>query len=117
MKRTPVHSVLLREVPVLKVTFLTDEGWPVTVEALCDTGASSSSIDEHLAEFVGVEYTGTIVKVRNANGVTKRRRCYAEFDCEVGIISTRFTVADRSKLTNPVILGRDVLYYAEEEEE
>ena len=115
MKRTPVHSVLLHDDPTIQVTFLTDEGWPVTVTALCDTGASSSSIDECLADFIGVEYTGTIVRVRNANGVTKRRRCYAEFDCTAGIIGTTFTVADRSKLTNPVILGRDVLYYAEEE--
>ncbi len=115
MRHTPVHTALLRDGPVINVTFLTDEGWPVTVEALCDTGASSSSIDEHLADFVGVEYTGTIVKVRNANGVTKRRRCYAEFDCTVGVVGTTFTVADRSKLSNPVILGRDVLYHAEEE--
>ena len=63
MQHTPVHTVLLRDGVHAEVTFTTVDGWPVTVEALCDTGASSSSIDSRLADFIGVEYTGTVVNV------------------------------------------------------
>jgi len=115
MQHTPVHMVLLRDGVHTEVTFTTGEGWPVTVEALCDTGASSSSIDSRLADFIGVEYTGTVVNVRNANGKKKRRVCLVTFDCEAGVFEGRFTVSDRSKLSNPVIIGRDILFYAEEQ--
>lgn len=115
MQHTPVHMVLLRDGVHTEVTFTTGEGWPVTVEALCDTGASSSSIDSRLANFIGVEYTGTVVNVRNANGKKKRKVCLATFDCEAGVFEGRFTVSDRSKLSNPVIIGRDILFYREEQ--
>ena len=112
-----VSMEILRDGPITQVTFTTDDGWPVTVDALCDTGASSSSIDQTLADFVGVEYTGTVVKVRNANGVKKRKRCYIEFETLDGVIKAPFTVADRSGLSQPVILGRNVIYEVEEVEE
>ena len=112
-----VSTELLLDGPIIEVTFTTQDGWPVTVEALCDTGASSSSIDKELADFVGVEYTGTVVRVRNANGVSKRKRCIIEFESPIGIIESRFTVVSRAGLPQPVIIGRDVLYEDEEEEE
>jgi len=112
-----VSTELFLDGPVTEVTFTTEDGWPVTVEALCDTGASSSSIDEKLADMIGVEYTGTVVRVRNANGVSKRRRCIIEFECAVGVIEAPFTVSNRSGLPQPVILGRDVIFEEEEEEE
>ena len=117
MRHTPVHTVLLRDGVHAEVTFTTVDGWPVTVEALCDTGASSSSIDSRLADFIGVEYTGTVVNVRNANGKKKRKVCIATFECEAGEFEGRFSVSDRTNLSNPVIIGRDILFYEEEEEE
>jgi len=105
---------LLRDGPIIEITLTTENGWPITVNALVDTGASSSSIDEMLADFIGVEYTGTVVRVRNANGVTKRKRCYLRFDCDAGIIQAPFTVSDRGNLASPVIIGRNVIFHEEE---
>ena len=107
---------LLRDGPIIQITLTTENGWPITVNALVDTGASSSSIDEELAHFVGVEYTGTVVRVRNANGVKKRKRCYVEFECDIGIINAPFTVSNRSHLGSPIIIGRNVIFHEEEEE-
>ena len=92
MQHTPVHTVLLRDGVHAEVTFTTVDGWSVTVEALCDTGASSSSIDSRLADFIGVEYTGTVVNVRNANGKKKRKVCIANFECEAGVIESKIEV-------------------------
>ena len=38
----------LRDGPIIQITLTTENGWPITVNALVDTGASSSSIDENL---------------------------------------------------------------------
>jgi hypothetical protein len=113
MNRWNVLTELLSDGVNTEVIFMTEEGWAVVVEAICDTGAASSSIDSRLAEFIGVEYTGTTVRVNNANGTTKRKVALATFECDAGEFEGRFTIADRRHLTTPVILGRDLLFLEE----
>ena len=114
MKRWNVLTELRSDGVNTEVTFVTEEGWTVVVEAKCDTGAASSSMDSRLAELIGAEYTGTTVKVNNANGTTKRKIAIASFECNAGEFESRFTISDRGGLSTPVILGRDLLFLEEQ---
>ncbi len=97
--------------------------------AKVDTGAYSSSIDHEWAEvrdgalhFVllrpGVDgYTGTelvtrdfeTTEVKNANGVQERYVVFPEVIVEGNAQRCRLTLADRSKLRYPVLIGRRFL--------
>ena len=112
---TSVLTELIDKGAATPVTFdVTHEKWALTVDALCDTGASMSSIDSLLADFIGVEVSG-FVNVKNANGKVRRGYTNITFDCAAGTINADFTIADRRGLAYPVILGRDVLFIDEEE--
>ena len=114
MKRSNVLTELeLNEDAVTSVQFTTPEGWSVTVQARCDTGASMSSIDECLANFLSVKLLGETVKVRNAHGKSERHVCKLTFSCEAGEITSQFNITDRSALSQPVLIGRDILFLEE----
>ena len=111
MKRSNVLTELALEDAITSVQFTTPEGWVVTVDALCDTGASMSSIDECLATFLGLKFIpDATVTVKNAHGRSERPICKLTFTCDAGEVTSQFNISDRSKLSQPVLIGRDILF-------
>ena len=110
MRRSNVLTELALEDAVTSVQFITPEGWVVTVDALCDTGASMSSVDECLASFLGARVLKDMVTVKNAHGRSKRPTCKLTFTCDAGEVTSQFNISDRSKLSQPVLIGRDILF-------
>lgn len=93
--------------------------WPIVFAmAKIDTGADRSSIHEDLCIALGWEVVGSRV-VRNANGRDARNTYLAEFSFSGITFVTEVTASDRSRLSHPILIGRDVLKealeYLEEE--
>lgn len=80
-----------------------------TVKARIDTGASQSSIDLKLAKDLGLKnYIGK-VNVISANGVKTRDIVEIDYELSGKRIKSNFTLADRSNLNYPVLIGRNDL--------
>lgn len=79
------------------------------VNARIDTGATQSSIDTRLAKELGFnKYIGK-VNVISANGIKTRHIVEIEYELSGKIIRSNFTLADRSSLNYPVLIGRNDL--------
>jgi hypothetical protein len=80
-----------------------------TVFARIDTGAEKSSIDIRLASDLRL---GPILKtktVRSALGISLRPVIKAEISVAGKPIIAQFTVAERSRMKYPLLIGRNVL--------
>lgn len=76
--------------------------------ALFDTGASSSSIDEDLAEDLGLDPDDApTVKVRSSLGVEERPVVGVVIQVAGNTIPARVNVADRDELSTLVLVGRE----------
>lgn len=79
------------------------------IKAKLDTGAQRSSIDKKLVEELGLEYAPHKIKVKSATGKKPRKVVYVTFQLAGKKIHTTASVADRSKLEYPMIIGRQDL--------
>lgn len=83
-----------------------------TVWGKFDTGAKLSSIDEKLAEEVGVGDSIKYTKIKSASNASGSRRMTVEL--EVKIKGSRYktltTITDRSRMKFPLLLGRDLIH-------
>lgn len=77
------------------------------VLAKIDTGAGYSSIDEDLAEDLGIDLDDPEdeVEIESANGEEKRPLVRVRIRMAGRTLDTRVTVADRSKLSKDVLIG------------
>lgn len=82
--------------------------WGVHLTARLDSGASRSSIDYGVADLFRLKPTGEVT-VRNANGKEVRDIVLLLVDDGEETVELEVSVADRSGLTYPMILGRDYL--------
>ena len=89
--------------------------WPIECRAVIDTGAARTSIDRGLAQTLNLERAGS-VRVRNANGVQRRKLVWLRIEVFDEIIELKASVTDRSELSCPILIGRDILHNAYEEE-
>lgn len=91
--------------------------WPIECRGVIDTGAARTSIDAGLALTLNLEHAGS-VRVRSANGVQKRKLVWLHIEVFDEIIILKASITDRSKLSCPILIGRDILHnaYTEEEE-
>ncbi len=86
-----------------------------TVSALAkmDTGAARSSIDESLADEIGLGPVIKFVRVKSAvNGAKYVRRPVFKARIEIGgkHIPVELSVANRKRLKYKVLIGRDILH-------
>ncbi len=90
--------------------------WPIGCRGVIDTGAARTSIDAGLAQTLNLEHAGR-VRVRSANGVQKRKLVWLRIEVFDEIIILKASITDRSKLSCPILIGRDILHNAYTEEE
>jgi len=91
-----------------KVTFIGTKK-AKTVMARIDTGAKRCSIDQSIADEIGV---GNIIKhkeVKSALGTNERPIIKIMIQIKDRKISAYCTIADRSRLKYPALIGRNVL--------
>lgn len=92
-----------------EVVIIGSEGKQEKVTARIDTGATSSSIDYHLGTKLAI---GPITKtrvVKSASGTRKRPIVLVTIKMNNLIIEEEFTLADRSHMTYPVLIGQNIL--------
>lgn len=83
----------------------------MTLPARIDTGATRSAIH---TDFVKELKLGPVLrtkKVRNANGTTIRPVIEVEIAIKNKKLKEEFTVADRSSMKYPVLIGRNILQH------
>ena len=79
------------------------------VMAKIDTGASKSSIDEKLAEEIGMtDKVGSVI-VKTANGNRRRQIIKEIIKIKGRVMHVKFTVADRKEMKYRVLIGLNIL--------
>jgi len=79
------------------------------VLARVDTGATKSSIDEHLARDIGLGPALKHALVKSAHGTKRRSIVLADIMLGAEMMRAEFTQADRSHLKYPVLIGQNIL--------
>lgn len=92
-----------------KVSCLSSDGDMITVKARIDSGATKSSIDQELAQKLGLTTIVGEKTIRNAHGTAKRKLIEMTIEIANKTITEKFTLADRSTLRFPVLIGRNIL--------
>ena len=82
--------------------------WAIGLRAKIDTGADRCSIDDMLAQALGLELTSSVT-VKNANGRERRNVYNATIKFEGEKYEVSLTGSDRNELECPILLGRDLL--------
>lgn len=91
---------------ILEEVILTSNSHNEKVKAKLDTGAYRTSIDKKLAEKLGLTPLSRKIHISAASGQQQRPAVSLNFRLAGKNISTIATVADRSHLTYPMIVGR-----------
>lgn len=84
-----------------------------TVVARVDTGATKSSIDKTLAEQLRLVPGSRTKIVKSSLGISQRPVIEIKVKIDDKILTTDFTVAERSHLTYPVLIGQNILKLGE----
>lgn len=92
-----------------KVTCHSEQNGSVLVRARIDSGATKSSIDINLAEQLGLGPVIGEKTIRNAHGRVTRKLIEVTIELAEKTITEKFTLADRSTLRFPVLIGRNIL--------
>ncbi|MCF7798275.1 RimK/LysX family protein [Candidatus Woesearchaeota archaeon] len=87
----------------------TSNGKHIQVRARIDTGASKSSIDEKLAKELGLGPILGEKTIRNAHGSSSRKFVDVTIELAGRKFTEHFTIADRSTMRFPVLIGRNIL--------
>lgn len=91
------------------VTCHSKDNGSLHVRARIDSGATKSSIDIALAEKLGLGPVIGEKTIRNAHGRAVRQIIEVEIEFAGKTITETFTLADRSTMRFPVLIGRNIL--------
>ncbi len=80
-----------------------------SVRARIDSGATKSSIDSALAKKLGLGPILGEKRIRNAHGYETRKLVDMTISIAGKEITATFTIADRTHLRFPVLVGRNIL--------
>lgn len=92
-----------------EVTFFGNNEHKEEMKVRVDSGATCSSIDKELAEKLAL---GPVVRdklVKSASGVKKRPLVMVKVEIKGKVIEEEFSLADRSHMTYPALIGQNVL--------
>lgn len=92
-----------------KVTCHSKNNGSIVVRARIDSGATKSSIDINLAKKLGLGPVIGEKTIRNAHGKATRKLIEVSIELAEKTITEKFTLADRSTLRFPVLIGRNIL--------
>ncbi len=81
----------------------------IKVLAKIDTGAEYNSINEGLAQRLGLVHNEKHIRIRAASGSQKRRTTYAVLKINGRKIRALFTITDRSHMKYQVLIGTRTL--------
>ncbi len=81
------------------------------VKARVDTGATKSSIDINLAKELGLGPVIGNKTIKNAHGSVKRDLIEVTIKIAGNIMKEKFTLADRTDLRYPILIGRNILQH------
>ncbi|MDD5178186.1 MAG: RimK/LysX family protein [Candidatus Nanoarchaeia archaeon] len=79
-----------------------------TFKAKIDTGATRSSMDLKIATDLKLELTETVT-IKSAEGSSTRGIVMAKVIISGRELEAEFTIANRSKMSCPVLIGRNIL--------
>ncbi|MGM5480605.1 MAG: RimK/LysX family protein [Nanobdellota archaeon] len=80
-----------------------------TLPARIDTGATKSSIDERIVKELDIgPFVGERI-IRTVQGTQRRKIVRLKIRIGEKTVTTKFTVADRSQLKYPILIGRNIL--------
>lgn len=91
------------------VLIIGNKGLQEKVLARIDTGATSSSIDERLAEKLDLGPMVRLKLVKSASGSKRRPLIKVKVKINGKIMEEEFTVADRTHMTYPLLIGQNIL--------
>jgi len=80
-----------------------------TVTARIDTGAKRTSIGKKLAKEIGAGKVLKYKTIKSASGISKRPVVKLKLKLKGKTFTSLCTVADRSRLKYPALIGRNVL--------
>ncbi|MFQ5620257.1 MAG: RimK/LysX family protein [Candidatus Nanoarchaeia archaeon] len=92
-----------------KVTIRGKNGRSRTLVARIDTGATKSSIDESLAVELDLGPVIATKVIRQAQGKQRRPVIRAKLKIKNRTVEGEFTVADRSHMRYPILVGQNML--------
>ena len=92
-----------------EVLIIGENGKEHQVTARIDTGATSSSIDSAVGKKLQLGPITTTRIVKSASGVKKRPMIRAKLKLNGDLLEADFTLADRSHMTYPVLIGQNIL--------
>lgn len=85
------------------------QGRQKTIIARIDSGATKSSIDKTLAKKLKVGPGSRTKLVKSSHGVSRRPIAEIRVRIDGKTLKGDFTLAERSHLTYPVLIGQDIL--------